>query len=437
MSENKLTYSLRFTEFQGKNTWTERKLNEVLFEHKQKSTGNEDVYSVSVHKGVINQIEHLGRSFSSSNTSNYKLVMPGDIIYTKSPTGDFPYGIIKQNKVSKAVIVSPLYGVFKPETKALGVILDAYFDYPERTINYLSSIIQKGAKNTININNETFLSKSLLLPSDKYEQQKIADCLTSLDDLISAHNTKLELLHNHKKGLMQNLFPQEGEKVPKWRFKEFEKDGEWVFKPLHELYSFLPTNSLSRDSLNFEFGTVKNVHYGDIHTKYSTLFDITQEIVPFINEDVLIHNFKKYNYCLEGDLLIADASEDLNDIGKCIEVVNLNNEKMLSGLHTLMARPIENELTIGFAGYLFKSNRIRRQIQKEAQGTKVLGISVSRISNIELFFPQSKYEQKSIIECLSLLDTLINAEIALIAKMKLHKKGLMQGLFPKMSEEDA
>lgn len=92
--------------------WENRKLSDFLFEHRLKSTDNEEVYSVSVHKGLINQIEHLGRNFSSKDTSKYNLVKPGDIVYTKSPTGEFPLGIIKQSQINKNVIVSPLYGVF-------------------------------------------------------------------------------------------------------------------------------------------------------------------------------------------------------------------------------------------------------------------------------------------------------------------------------------
>src|SRR5690606_24423275 len=130
-----------------------------------------------------------------------------------------------------------LYGVFRPENNDIGIILDAYFEYPERTINYLSSIIQKGAKNTINIHNDTFLSKSLILPVDKKEQQKIASCISSLEEMITAHSQKLDLLKSHKKGLMQNLFPQEGEKVPRYRFKEFENDGEWKKKPVKQVFS--------------------------------------------------------------------------------------------------------------------------------------------------------------------------------------------------------
>src|SRR5690606_18082725 len=104
--------------------------------------------------------------------------------------------------------------------------------YPQRTINYLSSIVQKGAKNTINIRNDVFLSKTLILPTDWNEQQKIAACLSSLDELIAGHEEKLQTLKEHKKGLMQNLFPQEGEKVPRYRFKQFEKDGDWEEKKL-------------------------------------------------------------------------------------------------------------------------------------------------------------------------------------------------------------
>lgn len=212
---------LRFPQFQNEPEWKKRKLLEVLNEHGSKSEGSEEVFSVSVHKGVINQKEHLGRSFSAASTGHYNRVMPSDVIYTKSPTGDFPYGIIKQSRHNTPIIVSPLYGVFTPETAALGYILDAYFEAPANAHNYLASIVQKGAKNTINITNDTFLSKALYLPSNTDEQKKIADFLSSLDELISAHTQKLEALKVHKTGLMQQLFPAEGETVPRLRFAEF------------------------------------------------------------------------------------------------------------------------------------------------------------------------------------------------------------------------
>jgi type I restriction enzyme S subunit len=186
--------------------WEKRRFSDVLFEHKLKSTGKEQVHSVSVHKGVINQIEHLGRSFSAKNTDHYSRALPNDIIYTKSPTGDFPLGIIKQNHIKEDVIISPLYGVFTPETKELGYILHVYFESPINTSNYLSSIIQKGAKNTINITNNTFLSKKMLLPVFKKEQTKIANFLSTIDKNIALVTKKIEHTKTYKKGLLQQMF---------------------------------------------------------------------------------------------------------------------------------------------------------------------------------------------------------------------------------------
>lgn len=186
--------------------WKERKLYDILFEHKTKSTGNEEVFSVSVHKGLVNQVEHLGRTFAAQDTSKYNLVKPGDIVYTKSPTGDFPLGIIKQSKLDKNVIVSPLYGVFSPINTDLGLILDSYFESPINTKNYLHPIVQKGAKNTMNISNNTFLSRSLILSIHEKEQSQIANFLSTIAKKIEITHKESELVKKFKKGLLQQMF---------------------------------------------------------------------------------------------------------------------------------------------------------------------------------------------------------------------------------------
>ena len=205
---NESAPKLRFKQENGENylEWKDRKLNEILVEHKEKSTGNEDVYSVSVYKGLVNQVEHLGRRFATKDTSKYNLVKPGDIVYTKSPTGDFPLGIIKQSRVSKNVIVSPLYGVFTPETKYLGYILNDYFESSVNTYNYLHPIVQKGAKNTMNISNKTFLSRSLMLPIDFEEQKFIANFLFNIDKKINLIKNQIDKMDEYKKGLLQQMF---------------------------------------------------------------------------------------------------------------------------------------------------------------------------------------------------------------------------------------
>ena len=202
------TQKLRFTNENNENfdDWEERKLSEFLTEHKLKSTGKEEVYSVSIKKGLVNQVEHLGRTFSAPDTSKYNLVKPGDIVYTKSPTGDFPLGIIKQSRVDKNVIVSPLYGVFTPETYNLGYILNDYFESNVNTHNYLHPIVQKGAKNTMNITNKTFLSKSLVVPVDKEEQNKIANFLMKITIALNSIENQKDKTVDFKKGLLQQIF---------------------------------------------------------------------------------------------------------------------------------------------------------------------------------------------------------------------------------------
>ncbi|MCK4565415.1 MAG: restriction endonuclease subunit S [Verrucomicrobia bacterium] len=185
--------------------WKLVKLSDVLNEHGDKSTGKEKVFSVSVHKGLINQIEHLGRSFSAAKTDHYNRVHGGDIVYTKSPTGDFPLGIVKQSYTLEDVIVSPLYGVFTPQTHELGVVLDFYFSSPIRARNYLFPIIQKGAKNTLAITNKTFLSKKLHLPIDKSVQKVVAEYVVTVRKEIDLLKKLADKYKEQKRGLMQKL----------------------------------------------------------------------------------------------------------------------------------------------------------------------------------------------------------------------------------------
>lgn len=224
--------------------------------------------------------------------------------------------------------------------------------------------------------------------------------------------------------------------IPELRFPGF--DEPWVAARVGDVMSFGITNSFSRDDLNYESGQVKNIHYGDIHTKFQTHFDVTNERVPYINTDIDNQKIKDKSYCTEGDLIFADASEDLNDIGKSIEIVNLNNEKAVSGLHTILARPTPELFVVGFLGHLFRCEPIKRQIQKESQGTKVLSISTTRLSNVIIHYPlsiiHSQKEQQKIAACLSSLDEVVAAHSEKLEALKAHKKGLMQNLFPQEGE---
>jgi type I restriction enzyme S subunit len=268
------------------------------------------------------------------------------------------------------------------------------------------------------------------------EQQKIATFLTSVDTKIQQLTTKKQLLENYKKGVMQQLFSQQlrfkpdviartKDEVISQNESEFP---DWEEKKYNKIYSFYTTNSFSRDKLNYEKGLIKNIHYGDIHTKFSMLFDIENENVPFINEEINLDNIKKENYCQEGDLVIADASEDYNDIGKSIEIINLNNKATISGLHTFLARPNKYNMYIGFSGYLMQTWKVRKQIMTIAQGTKVLSLSTTRLGEVKLNIPSLK-EQQKIATYLSAIDDKIENVQTQIEKTQAFKKGLLQQMF--------
>ncbi len=187
-------------------SWGKRWLSEVLTESRVKNNLDYKVCSVAVKKGVVDQVKHMGRSYAAKRIEHYNCVNPGDIVYTKSPTGDFPYGIVKQSFLKEPVAVSPLYGVFKPITIELGYILHSYFNYKVSANNYLAPLAQKGAKNTINITNQRFLENKLSLPTSLHEQTKIANFLTLFDRKIDKEKEKLDALREQKKGLLQQMF---------------------------------------------------------------------------------------------------------------------------------------------------------------------------------------------------------------------------------------
>ena len=164
------------------NTWQKTELKNVLQERNEKNANGYDVCSVSVTQGVVNQIEYLGRSFAAKDTLHYNVVKFGDIVYTKSPTGDFPYGIVKRSNIKCDVAVSPLYGVYKPVNNYVGIILHFYFMQSNNAINYLHPLIQKGAKNTINITNGRFLENTIPLPKKEEETKCLAWVLTSIQN---------------------------------------------------------------------------------------------------------------------------------------------------------------------------------------------------------------------------------------------------------------
>ena len=256
------------------------------------------------------------------------------------------------------------------------------------------------------------------------EQKKIAAFLGVVDAKIAALRARVLGLETYKRGLMQALFSQ--------RLRFTKPDGtafpDWEEKRLGEVFDWVKTNSLSREFLNYEAGNVQNIHYGDIHTKFSANFAQCQEQAPFVNDGALLKDFSDEEYCQIGDVVIADASEDYADIGKAIEIVQVRERTLVAGLHTYIARPKSKMVALGFAGYLFRTPTMRKQIMRIAQGVSVLGISKPNLSKLELHLPHPD-EQQKIADALVAMDTKIAAVSAQVAQMQAFKKGLLQQMF--------
>ncbi|EGR1349226.1 restriction endonuclease subunit S [Vibrio cholerae] len=427
---------LRFGDFYSSEQWKIRPLGKCVSRIVTKNEeNNQNSLTISSKLGLVSQLDYFNKKISADNLSGYYLLHKGDFAYNKSYSQGYPMGAIKRLKDYDKGVVSTLYICFRAKDGYDGSFLEQYFD--SGLLNSeIAKIAQEGgrAHGLLNIGVKEFFSEVNIVLPEINEQIKIAKFLSSIDKLVSENIKKLESLMSHQKGLLQKLFPDEGKSEPEFNFTCNVK---WNKKTFEEVYSLKTTNSLSRDKLNYDDGLVKNIHYGDVHTKFSTLFDITKEYVPFINAEIALDKVKEESYCQEGDMVFADASEDIDDVGKSIELINLNGEKLLSGLHTILARQKGSYLVKGFGGYLFKSEVMRKQIQKESQGAKVLGISAARISKIDVVYPIKQSEQQRIVDCLSSLDELIDAQTKKIEILNIYKKGLMQQLFPEVKESIA
>lgn len=200
---------VRFKDENGEDypDWEEKPLSYYLYEKSEKNKlnlyGKNDVLSVSKDKGVVNQIEHLGKSMAGDDLTNYKCVSTGDIIYTKSPLGEQPYGIIKDSQMEG--IVSVLYAVYKCTEYADPIFISQYFSNTTILNNYLKPLVNIGAKHTMNVSNSAAISGLVTFPS-KEEQTKIVDCLSSIDEVITIKKQKLETWKTIKKGLLQQMF---------------------------------------------------------------------------------------------------------------------------------------------------------------------------------------------------------------------------------------
>ncbi|ERJ27971.1 restriction endonuclease subunit S [Campylobacter concisus] len=209
----------------------------------------------------------------------------------------------------------------------------------------------------------------------------------------------------------------------------------WKVVRLGDVFDFLKTYTNSRESLN-DYDEISYIHYGEIHKKYKFYLDFRVASLPKIHQSKL---GDKPEFIKNGDLVIADASEDYIDIAKSVEIKNLEH-KAVAGLHTFLLRDKGDYFTDGYKGYILYEPWVAKELKKKATGISVLGISKSNLLNLKIKLPPLD-EQKKIAEILSTWDEAINLTINLIESKKQFKKALMQNLltakicFPQFKDE--
>lgn len=218
--------------------------------------------------------------------------------------------------------------------------------------------------------------------------------------------------------------------VPHLRFPEFH--GEWEKCKVSDLLDFYSTNSLSWEQLEYGTDNMLNLHYGLIHVGLPTMVDLAKVTLPSIKKG---NEPKNFEFCKEGDIAFADASEDTNEVAKTVEFYDLQNKAVVCGLHTIHGRDKSNKTVVGYKGYAFSSTAFHHQIRRIAQGTKIYSISAKNFAECYIGIP-SKEEQTKIAKLLRLIDERIATQSKLIEKLESLIKGICNNYFEKLSVQE-
>lgn len=405
----KILPKLRFPEFKNDGEWKVVKLGEIFKRITDKNKeNNNNVLTISAQDGLVSQYDYFNKNVAANDVTGYYLIKTGDFAYNKSRSQGYPYGAIKPLKLYDKGVVSTLYICFR--TKEQNSCIDFYEHYFETDLihNEIGKIAQEGARNhgLLNISTEDFFEKiSLFIPSLP-EQQKIASFLTLLDEQISAHTKKLEALKAHKKSLMQQLFPANGEKTPKLRFPEFKNAGEWkevrlgdVTKERNEINKTeLALLSIGQDGVYPQSESTKR----DVSNKDKTKY---KHICP---NDIGYNTMRMW----QGRSAISYL------------------EGIVSPAYTIVI-PQANIVPL-FLAIVLKLPETVNEFFKHSQGlvSDTLNCKYKDFVQVQICIP-SLPEQQKIASFLSSIDEMIQAQDDKIQKLKTYKNGLMQQMFAK------
>ena len=408
-----LVPKLRFPEFRDEDGWQVKPLSQLATRTKRKNRDEKlvRVLTNSAEFGVIDQRDFFDKDIATQgNLESYFVVDVGSYVYNPRISSTAPVGPISKNRIGTGVM-SPLYTVFKFKEEG-----DEFFEHYFKTTGwhaYMRRASSTGARHDrMAISGDDFMAMPLPVPTPK-EQQKIADCLSSLDELIAAQGRKVEALKTHKKGLMQQLFPREGEAQPRLRFPEFRNAGEWEERNAGSLFGHRTTRG--------ESGLpIYSVTMNDGMVRRDSLERKVDDIEDAAGNKKCLRNDIAYNMMRMWQVAMGVAPEDC----------------LVSPAYVVLTP--KKDAVPQFFQYLFKLSSMLALLTAHSRGlTKDrLRLYFDDFASMTFRCPGAK-EQKRIADFLSSLDDCIAAQSKVLEAIKTHKKGLMQQLFPSAEAVEA
>lgn len=420
-----LVPTLRFPEFRDSGDWEDKKLDE-LCDFTRGPFGGTLKKEIFVKNGyaVYEQSHAIYNKFDSFryfiteekfNELKRFSVLADDIIMSCSGTmGKFSI-VPKESK--KGVINQALLKLTVKKGFQVKFIKNS-LELPINQEKLLSQSAGGAIKNVVSVDQ---IKKIHLCIPNNVEQQKITDCLTALDDLITAEDKKIEALKVHKKGLMQKLFPAEGATLPDWRFPDFRGSGDWKEKKFGDICKF--TRGPFGGALKKEI-FVKDGYaiYEQSHAIYGN-FD---SFKYFIREEKF-NELKRFSV-LAGDIIMSCSGT----MGKFAIIPKGSKEGVIN--QALLKLTVNNGIDVKFAKMTLELDANQEKLLSQSAGGAIKNVvSVAQMKEIKFLIPHLS-EQEKIADCLNSLEDLISAQVDKIEILKIHKKGLIQGLFPSIKE---
>lgn len=417
--QRELTPRLRFPEFRNAGDWEEKSLQDICNRVVDR-VGDALLTPVSITAGYgfVSQESKFGRDISGAQYKNYIFLRRGDFAYNRGNSKKHPQGYVCQLKEFDKAAASTAFLCFRLKDGYEANFIQGLFDtniHGKQLVKHITSSARSDG--LLNINPEVFFSIILPIPSQK-EQQRIVDFLASLDNLIAAQSAKLDALKAHKSGLLQQLFPAEGETMPRLRFPEFRYAGEWISSSLGGISNITSGGTPNRSNKGFWNGNIPWVATSliDFNTIYETNEYITElglngsSAKIFPKNTILMAMYGQGK--TRGKVAILGIEAATNQA--CAAIL-LNNE-----FH---------------ANFVFQNLAGRYdEIREMSNAGGQENLSAGLIETIPISYPVDKNEQQKIADCLSSIDAQIAAQIQKLDALKVHKKGMLQQLLPSTDE---